>query len=542
MFGNIIYDLLIILAAGLAAGLICRWLNVSVLVGYLVVGAIIGRNSMGWVIDDQHEIETIAEAGVFLLLFSIGLEFSLAELWRLGRHLLIGGSVQMLLVAAPTFALLSAFGVAWPIALLISAAASFSSTVLVFKALSESGQLSLPHGRRAVAILLFQDVLLIPFMLAIPLLVGSSEGTSAADFGMLGLKSLLFVASIVVIRELHGRWIIPLIAEMRSLELFVLFTLVTLSGVTWAAYELGLPPAIGALAAGLIFSDNRWTHQIDALVLPLRETFAAVFFVSLGLLLDPGLFGTEPLWMLGTLVGLILLKGVAATIALRLTGLGWQAASGTGLGLAHIGEFAFVLVLLGRTEELISGDAYTRFITLAIGSLVLTPPLLRWGFRRAKAKMPLEEGEAAPDQTVPSGHRAIVVGAGLIGRRVSTHLETNGYDVSLVDRIPINLHPFAQQGFHTITGDATDTDVMEVAGADAASLLAVCIADDVAALRIVRKSRARNPGCFILVRCRFQSNVTKLTNAGANQVVSEEAQASDQLMKILAFLDEAGDE
>lgn len=541
MFGALIYDLVIILSVGLAAGLICRWLQISVLVGYLVVGAIIGHNSLGWVIDSQHEVEILAEAGVFLLLFSIGLEFSLAELWRLGRHLLIGGSVQMLLVALPVAALLYSLGLSPPLVVLIASATAFSSTVLVFKALTEWGQLSLPHGRRAVAILLFQDVLLIPLMLAIPLLIGSSEASGIAAYALLAVTSVLFVVGVVVTRAVLARWVLPILASLRSLELTVLFALVTLSGVTLAAYSIGLPAAIGALAAGLIFSDNRWTHQIDALVLPLRETFAAIFFVSLGLLLDPLYFWSEPLEFFGFLVGLIVLKAAAATIALRLTGLNWRAASGTGVGLAHIGEFAFVLVLLGRTEKLVPTEIYTNFITLAIGSLVLTPVLLKWGLRRAKGHLPSDESSAAAGQQTLYGKHAIVVGAGLVGRRVTTQLETTGYDVCLIDQIPINLHPFAQEGFHTITGDATDAEIMELAGAANASLLVICIADDVAALRIVRRQRAGSADCYILVRCRFQANVSKLLDAGANQVVSEEAQASEGLLGVLALLDEQSD-
>lgn len=542
MFGDLIYNLLIILAAGLVAGLVCRWLQVSVLVGYLVVGAIIGRNSLGWVVDNEHEIETLAEAGVFLLLFSIGLEFSLSELWRLGRHILIGGSVQMFLVAVPVAAALMALDVDSSIAVLIAAGAAFSSTVLVFKALSEGGQLNLPHGRRAISILLFQDVLLIPLLLIVPLLVDSDETIRLAAFAWLGLASVLFVVAVIVLRAILSRWIIPLFAHLRSLELIVLFTLVTLSGVTLAAHHFGLPAAIGALAAGLIFSDNRWTHQIDALVLPLRETFAAIFFVSLGLLLEPRLFGREPLLLFGGLAGLIVLKAAAATFALRLTGLSWRASGGTGLGLAHVGEFAFVLVLLGRTEGVIPPQIYSGFITLAVGSLVLTPVLLKWGFRLAATETLDETGDRA-DQSVPEGWSAIVVGAGLVGRRVTTHLETTGYDVCLIDRVPINLHPFSQQGFHTVAGDASDPDVIDLAGANKASLLAVCVADDVAALRIVRRMRTRNTTCFILVRCRYQSNVAKLTDAGANQVVSEESQASAGLLNVLDILgQQAGDE
>ena len=196
--------------------------------------------------------------------------------------------------------------------MLIAAAVSFSSTVLVFKALSEWGHSSLPHGRRAIGILLFQDAALIPLLLLVPLLTGTGEAAGPIKYVLLAVTSLLFVGAVVGLRYVLAQWVIPLFASYRSPELVVLFTLVSLGGVTLAAYTVGLPPAIGAFAAGLMFSGNRWTRQIDALVLPFRETFAVVFFVSLGLLFEPRLVWSEPLVMLAGLAGLIAVKASAA--------------------------------------------------------------------------------------------------------------------------------------------------------------------------------------------------------------------------------------
>ncbi len=379
MSSTLVYDLLIILAAGLIAGLVCRWLRVSVLIGYLVVGVLVGTGALGWVSDDQHEIEYIAEAGVFLLLFSIGLEFSLDELGRLGRNLIIGGSVQMLVVALPVATLLLTLGLEWQPAILIAAAVSFSSTVLVFKALAEWGHSSLPHGRRAIGILLFQDAALIPLLLLVPLLTDAGKATGPLQYILLAITSLMFVVAVVVLRQLLAKWVVPTFASYRSPDLVVLFAVVLLGGVTLGAYTVGLPPAIGAFAAGLSLSGNRWTKQIDALILPFRETFAAVFFVSLGLLFEPRALLAEPLFTLASFVSLLGIKATAATIALRLTGLRWQAAAGMGIGLAHVGEFAFVLVLLGWEAGVIVKSDYQRIIALAIGSLILTPLLLKTG-------------------------------------------------------------------------------------------------------------------------------------------------------------------
>jgi CPA2 family monovalent cation:H+ antiporter-2 len=534
MLGTLIYDLLIILAAGLAAGLVCRRLHVSVLVGYLLVGALVGKGCLGWVSDEGHEIEYIAEAGVFLLLFSIGLEFSLSELWQLGRNLVIGGSVQMLLVALPVVAFLLEIGMDWQPTLVIAAAASFSSTVLIFKALSERGHASLPHGRRAIGILLFQDAALIPLLLLVPLLTGTGEAAGPVEYLVLAGMSILLVVGVVILQRALGKWIIPLFANYRSPELIILFAVVSLGGVTLGAHKVGLPPVIGAFAAGLIFSGNRWTKQIDALILPFRETFATVFFVSLGLLFDPRLLWNEPLLMLGCLAGLIIVKWLAATVALWLTRLRWQAAAGMGIGLAHVGEFAFVLVLLGREAGVVSNLDYQRVVALAIGSLVLTPLLLKTGLRWTQSVNGTDKSSSEANRLHQAGQKALVIGVGPIGRQVASRLEIAGKDVCLIDLSPVNLHEYAQEGFRTVAGDATDSATLELAEAEVASFAVICVPDDEAAICIVRTLRRMNADCFVLVRCRYEGNAIKLTRSGANRVVSEEVQAGAAILDILA--------
>lgn len=530
---KLIDDLLLILAAGLLAALVCRRLHISVIVGYLVIGAVVGQSALGWVIDTQHEIEYLAELGVFLLLFSIGIEFSLEELLKLGRNLLVGGCAQMLLVAVPIAAVLLSADLDWRPAMLIAAATSFSSTVLIFKALSEQGQSGLPHGRRAIGILLFQDVALVPLLLLVPLLTGEGEAAHLGDYLRLAFISLLFVCSVVAVRRLLARWLIPMLASYRSPDLVVLLTLVCLGSVTWVAYSIGLPPAIGAFAAGLIFSGNRWTHQVDALVLPFRESFSAIFFVSLGLLADLSLLWERPLFMLGALTGLLLIKTLAATISLRLTGLPWRSALGMGMGLAHIGEFAFVLIVLGWEADLIVEEHYQLLVTLAIGSLTLTPVLLRTGLSWIQSVVDPHEDPQASTYNDEFEQHALVIGAGPTGRQIASRLEIAGKDVCVLDYSPLNLQPFALQSFRTISGDATKRETLESAGVADAAIIVVCVSWDETALRIVRAARKLSGNCFLLVRCRYQSNVSKFRKAGASQVVSEESQAYDALINIL---------
>ncbi len=522
--------LLIVLSAGLIAGTLCKRLGVSLLVGYLVVGALLGSGVLGLVSQHDHELEYMARAGALLLLFSVGIEFSLEELVRMSRYFLVGGSVQMLLVAIPLTLLCFGFGMSWNAAVLIGSAAALSSTVLVFKALAEWGQTATQHGRRAVGILLFQDVALVPLMLLVPLLTNSGEPPTAAAYLALAGKSIVFVLAVLVFRIVIIRWIVPLLAELRSIELFVLFALSVLGGVCFGAYQLGLPPALGALAAGIMLSGNRLSQQIDTIVLPFRECFAAVFFVTLGTFLDPFLFLNEPVLLTVGLVFILVLKTSAAAVALRLNALSWKAAIGMGLGLAQLGEFSFLLLAEGVRQDVISSEDYKRLLFVSLGTLILTPMLMKVGLRWTSGNRDEHDLQSLNAVEEDRAKHAIVIGIGPIGRQITSRLEIMGIDVCLVDQSPINVYAFAQQGFSTVAGDARDPDVLSRADAVNCRLAVVSIPDDDAAGQIVRTFRALNPTASIVVRCRFQSNINGLKLAGASGVVSEESEASVALM------------
>ncbi|MGB7345157.1 MAG: NAD-binding protein, partial [Pirellulaceae bacterium] len=357
------------------------------------------------------------------------------------------------------------------------------------------------------------------------------------DYLKLSMVAFSFVISVIGIRFALSRWLIPMLAGYRSPELVILFTIVSLGGVTLAAYSVGLPPAVGAFAAGLIFNGNRWTKQIDALVLPFRETFAAIFFVGLGLIFDPRLIWNEPLSMAAALLGVIVLKAFAATIALKLTGMPIQRAFGMGIGLAHVGEFAFVLVLLGVESGVLTETDYQRVVAIAVGSLILTPSLLKAGLRLIHDDDVTSE-ELADSYSHGGSHfnKAVVIGAGPIGRRVASQLESMGNDTCIVDLSPINLHPFAQEGFRTVAGDASDDQVLQLAESDQASLVVVCVPSDEVAIQVVKRVRVLNPPTRITVRCRYQANIDRLHRAGADSIISEETEASLAIIRSLTTL------
>ena len=301
-FDLVIGDLLLILLIGLVASVLSRRLRFPAVVGYLVGGCLLGPGGLGAVAHRHHEIEALGELGVFFLLFSIGLEITPSELLRLGRKLVIGGSVQMISTAMPVGAVLLGAGMAPRGAALLALAVSFSSTVLVFQGLAEQGRTSDSVGRRVIGILLFQDAALVPLLLAVPLLLGSSSGGLGWDLLLLLGRSVAFGGCVAVLAWVVPRFLLPMVCRDRSTTSIVLFSLVILGGVTRAAHLLDLPPVVGAFFAGLVLSGSRWTSQIEAIVLPFREAFAAVFFGSLGLLLPPGVLTDSPLQLLTLLV------------------------------------------------------------------------------------------------------------------------------------------------------------------------------------------------------------------------------------------------
>jgi CPA2 family monovalent cation:H+ antiporter-2 len=323
---------------------------------------------------------------------------------------------------------------------------------------------------------------------------------------------------------------VNLLLGLRSVELVVLFAVVMLGAMSWVATSMELPAAVGALAAGISLGGNRLSKQIDTIVLPFRETFSAVFFVSLGMMLDPRLFLREPLLLLAGLICMVVLKSVSAAIALRCVGLPWRSALGMGLGLAQLGEFSFLLVAQGVSEGLVDRLQYGRMLFIALGTLLATPWLLRIGLRWTEDEPPAEEHgvQAGLESGLP---KVALFGIGVIGRQLSSRLESNGADVCLVDLSPVNLYPFAQQGFRTIAGDGRDPAVLERADVAGSRLIVVAVPDDLVAIDIVRAVRSRSPTVPILVRCRYELNRPTVLQAGATRVVTEEAEAAGRLLQ-----------
>jgi CPA2 family monovalent cation:H+ antiporter-2 len=284
---------------------------------------------------------------------------------------------------------------------------------------------------------------------------------------------------------------------------------------------------------------NRLTGQIDALVLPFRETFAAVFFVSLGMLFNPEIIIHAPLFAAGAFLSIIIVKSAAGSFAARLTGLKWKPALGVGIGLSQIGEFAFILVFAGLQAGVILKSHYDYILVFALGSLLLTPILLKTGLKlMANDTDSGAFGESPAAQLELEGiTSALIVGIGDIGKQISLHLETRGFFVCAIDLSQVNLYPLSLQGIASITGDARDPAVLERARVKTVQLAIVCVPDDTMAVDIVKSIRSENPGCTLLVRCRYRLTAEELHKLGADIIITEETSTAKALIDVLAEKD-----
>ncbi|MDR1957897.1 MAG: cation:proton antiporter [Planctomycetaceae bacterium] len=494
------------------------------------------------VLFERNLLEGLAHFGAILLLFAIGIQFSPSEITQVWKYFVLGGSVQMFGVILPLTLLFPLCGLDWKTGFVIGAAVSLSSTVLVFKSLEDMGHAKTSHGMRMVAILLFQDIAVVPLLLLLPML-GSARGNlpelCASVFAML-VHSLLFLALVMILRYLVCmRWVQHL-AALRSAEILALFSVVLILAVCGTAVRLQLPAALGGLAAGVVLSENRLTHQISAITLPFRETFSAIFFVSLGAMFDYRILLDAPAVTLGAFAGLLTLKTLVGGLAFRLLGIPWKTAVALGLGMSQLGELSFVILSDAAARGMFSQDIYQQMLLIALVSLLMTPLFLRVAQNRFNSQL-LSEGDESRHpvrlHAPASGTRnAIVVGLGPVGSKIVSFLELSGLNVCLVDMNPINLHPYAQEGFRTVAGDATNLSSLQLAEISECHLAVITVPDDDIAADVTGAVRAANPRCSIMVRCRYLVNRRNLLSAGANKVICEEAETGGLIIRSLEKL------
>ena len=532
-------DLVVLFGASIAVVYGFNRLRLPAVVGFLVAGALLGPYGLD-VVDNVARVEVFAEVGVVLLLFTIGVEFSLGQLRSLrtvaGAGLLqIGSAIVLSALAAIAFGLPLNQGVFWGFL------AAMSSTAVVLKMVTERGETNSPHGRLIIGILIVQDLAVVPMMVVTPVLGGLGEVGLLAVMWSVAKAVLAVLLILVAARYLVPRLLVEVVRS-RSRELFVITIILVCLGIAWLSSLAGLSLALGAFIAGLIISESEYSHQAMAEILPFRDSFNSLFFISIGMLLDLRVLLAHPVLVMGLVVTLVGGKMVTTVGAAVVTGYSWRAAVLTGIALAQIGEFSFILAKVGRSLGLLPGESFQVFLTVSVLTLLLTPFLVQASprlARRAEALQRLRhwlpERQTDP-HGIPSRHlrdHTIVVGYGVNGRNLVQVLREIEIPFVVVDVDGETVRQEQKKGIPIVFGDITHPQVLRRLGIQDARALVLAISDPIATRRAVTVARQLSPAIHIIARTRYLREIEDLRATGADQVVPEEFETSIEIFSLV---------
>ncbi len=529
-------ELVALFALSVLIAYICYRIRLSPVVGFLIAGALIGPYALG-VVEDIELVNQLAEIGVILLLFTIGVEFSLEELKGIGRFILSGGGLQVGITVAITTAVVVAFGVDWRTGVFTGFLVALSSTAIVLGLLSERAETDTPAGRLSLGILIFQDLAIIGMVLLVPLLGG--EDQTPLDVGFVLVRALVVVVGVVFFARLVVPRILEWIARTRRQELFLLTVVAICFGTAWLTSLAGISLALGAFLAGLVVSESRFREHALSEILPLRTVFYAVFFVSVGMLFNVE-FMLDNLLLI-SLIALAVLAFKFLSTTGTILGLGFPVRIATiaGLSLAQIGEFSFVLERAGAEVGLspagMGAEGEQAFIAVAFLLMTVTPFLMRVApgvgeFVGRLIPIGTSDVSSSTEQEPPAlNDHVIVVGYGPAGRRLVQVLKNTGIPYMVLELNPASVSQGQKEGIPIMYGDASRLPILENVGLHAAKVLVVAINDRDATARIVSVARYENPTLQIFARTRFLADVPRVQKEGADIVVPEELETSVRL-------------
>ena len=523
-------DLLILFALSVVAALAFHRLRLPPIVGFLITGVISGPYGFG-LIRNIADVESLAEIGVVLLLFTVGLEFSLQHLARLRRFLFIGGALQVGVTIAVTAALARSLAVAWPVAIFLGMLVALSSTAITLRLYAERGELDTPFGNASLGILIFQDLCVVPMMLLTPALAGG--GRNPTSLARTLLEAALFIAATVVAARLVVPRILHLVAATRRREVFLLTIVLFCLGTAWASARVGLSLALGAFIAGIVIADSEYSQQALSDIVPLREVFNSLFFISIGMLFDIRTVGRSPVLVICAIAMVIVVKVVVTGGASLALGQSLRPALATGLGLAQIGEFSFVLSAAGMTAGLLDERLDQLFLAVAVGTMALTPALIdiapragAWLERRTPNRWRPSQTAAPMQGDAPVGDHVIIVGFGFNGRNLARVLRDVGIAYRVIDSNASIARQERRHGEPVLYGDASSAEILHHAGVERARVLVVAISDIAATRATVASVRRLNPNVHVIVRTRYMREIGSLVKLGSGEVVPEEFETS----------------
>jgi CPA2 family monovalent cation:H+ antiporter-2 len=538
----ILKDILLIFGLAIAVLLVCHRLRVATIVGFLVTGILAGPHGFG-LIGAQKQVEILAEIGVVLLLFTIGIEFSLANLIRIKRFVFAGGALQVVITILVTSGVFKVLDSASGQAIFLGFLASLSSTAIVLKLLQEKAEVESPHGQITLAVLIFQDIAVVPMMLVIPFLAGTAA-QSQGPVLLLVAKGLAFLGLVL----LGAKWLVPhllyLIARTRSRELFLLSSLVICFAVASLSFALGLSLALGAFMAGLIVSETQFSQETLGNIIPFRDVFTSLFFVSIGMFLDVKFLIHHPGAIVALAFAVMIVKSLLAGLVVLVLGFPLRTGIMAGLALCQVGEFSFILFMKGSEYGMLQGQFYQYFLDISVLTMGITPfamalaPKLADGVLKRRLPTRLKSGFSRVRQIKRKERmrdHLIIVGFGFNGRNLARAAKLSGVPYVIIEMNPRTVKKEREKGEPIYYGDASQTAVLEHADTKEARVLVVVISDPIAVRRITAAARRENPRLFIVARTRFVTEMKELYELGADEVIPEEFETSIEIFsRVLA--------
>ncbi|GLP96704.1 monovalent cation:proton antiporter family protein [Paraferrimonas sedimenticola] len=533
-------QLLLMLVVAIVAIAVFKRLGLPPILAYLATGVIAGPMGFHWF--TQQQMHSVAELGIVLLMFSLGLEFSWPRLWAMRKTVFGVGSFQVAITAGIASALSLFLGFDGPASVVIGGAIALSSTAIVLQMLNDQGWLNKRHGEMSVSILLFQDIAVVPLLILIPLL-----SPNAGDFAFgPAMVSVLQGSAAMVIILLVGKKLLPLlfdeVARARTNELFVLSTLVVaiLTGVL--THWLGLSMALGAFVAGMLLGESQYKAQLEADIRPFRDLLMGLFFMSIGMLLDLSIVWQNLGYILLALVLVLLLKALIVLALFKLAGESWQDSLSAAFCLAQVGEFSFVVIALAVKDDLLSDEFSTALVAIAVLSMALSPWLVRnsvWLAKQILGKTNRKyDTHDDFDHVALMNKHVVICGYGRVGQVIARFLRTEAVDYVALDLDPIRVRETRAGGEKVIYGDATKRAMLKRAGIQQARMMVVTFTDSKGVEDLMGLARSIAPDLHIMVRTRDDENMDLLNERGADQVVPETLEGS--LMLVSQVLHQCG--
>ncbi len=523
-------DIALILVAAFVGGVVAQRLGLPLILGYILAGVLVGPNTAGLTVGDAHEIELLAEIGVALLLFTIGLDFPLEELAPVKRIALIGTPIQMALTGLFGYGIGQLMGLGWMESLWFGAIISISSTAVVLKTLTEQGVINTLASRVIIGMLIVQDLAVVPLLILLPEIGNVGEGLS--ELGIAAVEAAIFITVMALFGTRVFPWVMARIAGWNSRELFLISVVAIGLGIGYGTYLFGLSFAFGAFVAGMVLSRSEYSHQALADIGPLRDIFVMLFFVSVGMLLEPQFLLENAALVALIVVAVFVVKGAIFAGVARGFGYGNIAPFAVGLGLFQVGEFSFVIAQTGVSADAISEELYSIVLTTAVVTMALTPFATRLAqpvYSKWRERFPKEQMDTFNLPQTGLKDHIVIAGHGRVGTFVARLLDRLDQEFVVIENNPARSDEIRAEGLPVVFGDAAAEPVLEAAGTAKARLVIMTMSDPAGVRLAIQRIKSMNPEVHIVARSVTTAQLEELRDLGVYEAVQPEFEAALEL-------------